>query len=151
MMSYFVHFKFFQSTNKVSDKLKHLLSRRSFLALGIFKHFCDCNYDNETFHRGGAVMLRNSWTEADDKSFLTNILNRNHLIMPRPIFLLERIISTRTHFNCFAGSLKMSKQSRITFSLNLNVNLFLTRVFSIYIQFCSSSLPAICALRPLPT
>ena len=71
--------------------------------------------------------------------------------MPSPIFLLERIISTRTHFNCFAASLKMSKQSRITFSLNLNVNLFLTRVFSIYIQFCSSSLPAICALRPLPT
>ena len=29
----------------------------------------------------------------------------------------------------------MPKQSRITFSLNLNVNLFLTRVFSIYIQF----------------
>ena len=91
-------------------------------------------------------MPRKSWTEADDKSFLTNILNRNHLIMPRPIFLLERIISTRTHFNCFAGSLKMSKQSRITFSLNLNVNLFLTRVFSIYIQFCSSSLPLLSAL-----
>ena len=60
----------FQSTNKISDKLKHLLSRSSFLALGIFEHFCDCNNDNDTFHRGCAVMLRKSWTEADDKSFL---------------------------------------------------------------------------------
>ena len=80
-------------------------------------------------YRGGAVMLRKSWTEADDKSFLTFQTGTSWL------FLLHRIILTRTHFICFAASLKMSKQSRITFSLNLNVNLFLTRVFSIYIQF----------------
>ena len=42
----------------------------------------------------------------------------------------------------------MSKQSRITFSLDPNVNLFLTRVFSIYIQFCSSSLPGYRLSRP---
>ena len=62
---------FFQWTIKVSCKLKHLLSRSSFLALGIFNHFCDCNIDNETFQQGGNVMHRKSWTEADDKSFLT--------------------------------------------------------------------------------
>ena len=27
--------------------------------------------DNETFQQGGNVMHRKSWTEADDKSFLT--------------------------------------------------------------------------------